>query len=98
MKLRLLAFLLLLTSVSAQNDAIVPGANLLIEGIQKIPASLADDVGGYTKSRAAELLSWHPVRREMLIATFFGDTPQIHQVKFPGAARTQLTFFNDRPT
>ena len=34
----------------------------------------------------------------MLIATFLGDTPQIHLVKFPGGARTQLTFFDDRPT
>jgi Tol biopolymer transport system component len=29
---------------------------------------------------------------------FFGETPQIHQVNFPGAARTQITFFDDRPT
>src|SRR5262249_24495261 len=72
--------------------------NLVIEGIPKIPASLASEVGRYTKGRAAELLSWHPTKREILIATFFSDTAQIHQVKFPGAARTQLTFFDDRPT
>ena len=32
----------------------------------------------------------------MLIETRFGDTSQVHQVKFPGGARTQLTFFPDR--
>ncbi len=94
----LVIFMLFPASTLAQTNEIAPGDNLVIEGIPKIPASLAEEVGLYTKSRAAELLSWHPIKREMLIATFFGDSPQIHQVKFPGAARTQLTFFADRPT
>jgi dipeptidyl aminopeptidase/acylaminoacyl peptidase len=34
----------------------------------------------------------------MLIATALGNTAQLHLVKFPGGARTQLTFFEDRPT
>lgn len=96
--LRTVVFLLLSSLVFAQTAEIVPGDNLVVEGVPKIPASLAKDVGRYTKGRTAELLGWHPVKREMLIATFFGDTPQVHQVKFPGAARTQLTFFDDRPT
>jgi dipeptidyl aminopeptidase/acylaminoacyl peptidase len=98
LKILLIVLLLSLTPVSAQDAAIVPGDNLVVEGIPPIPASLAAEVTRYTKSRAAELLSWHPAKREMLIATFFGDTPQIHQLKFPGAARTQLTFFDNRPT
>lgn len=96
--LPLVGFLLFPSSTIAQTGEIAPGDNLVVEGVPKIPASLAEDVGSYTKSRAAELLSWHPLRRELLIATFFGDTPQVHQVKSPGAARTQLTFFADRPT
>jgi dipeptidyl aminopeptidase/acylaminoacyl peptidase len=32
----------------------------------------------------------------MLIGTRFGDTVQVHRVRFPGGARTQLTFFRDR--
>jgi dipeptidyl aminopeptidase/acylaminoacyl peptidase len=90
--------LLVATSLFAQSQEIVPGENLVIEGIPKIPASLVTQVRRYTKSRTAELLSWHPTTREMLIATFFGETAQIHLVKFPGGARTQLTFFDDRPT
>jgi len=35
---------------------------------------------------------WNPLRREMLISTRFGDTPQLHLVKSPGGARQQLTF------
>jgi dipeptidyl aminopeptidase/acylaminoacyl peptidase len=98
MALGVTSWLLLLTSVFAQSREITPGDNLVSEGIPKIPASLAAAVGRYTKSRAADFLSWHPTRREMLIATFFGNTPQVHLVKCPGAARTQLTFFDDRPT
>ena len=32
----------------------------------------------------------------MLIGTRFGETPQLHLVKFPGGARTQLTFYPER--
>lgn len=96
MTLRLPAFLLFLTSVFAQTREFVPSDNLVVEGIPKIPASLTEDVSRYTKGRAAEILSWHPVKREMLIVTFFGNTPQVHQVKSPGAARTQLTFYDDK--
>ncbi len=80
----------------AQTGEILPGDNLVVEGIPKVPASLAEAVGRYTEFRSAGFSSWHPVRREMLIGTRFGETQQIHVVKFPGGARTQLTFFPDR--
>ena len=91
-------FMLCLASVVsfAQENVIVPGDNLIIEGVPKIPASLADEVGRYSEFRYAGFASWHPVKREMLINTRFGDTYQVHHVKFPGAARTQLTFFKER--
>src|SRR5207249_4890865 len=89
-------FLLLLSApAQAQTGDIVPGPNLVVEGIPPIPAALADKIGRYTEFRSAHLADWHPTRREMLIATRFGDTTQVHQVKFPGGARTQLTFFPD---
>jgi Tol biopolymer transport system component len=94
----ILPTLFLLISTGARAQEITPGSNLVVDGIPKIPASLAEEVGRYTKSRAAELLSWHPQKREMLIATTFAETPQLHRVTFPGGARTQLTFFADRPT
>jgi len=80
----------------AQSDVIAPNENLVAEGIPQIPASLAESVGRYSEFRAASFASWHPARREMLIETRFGDTYQVHLVKFPGGARTQLTFFPDR--
>jgi dipeptidyl aminopeptidase/acylaminoacyl peptidase len=95
----LITFFVPLAVLGAQDaTTIAPGENLVVEEIPQIPAALASEVGRYTKGRAAELLSWHPVKREILIATFFGETAQVHHVKFPGAARTQLTFFDDRPT
>jgi dipeptidyl aminopeptidase/acylaminoacyl peptidase len=78
-----------------QTGEVVPGDNLVVEGIPKIPAALADDAGRYAEFREAAFMSWHPSRREMLVITRFADTYQVHRVKSPGAARTQLTFFKD---
>jgi dipeptidyl aminopeptidase/acylaminoacyl peptidase len=86
----------LVLPAAAQEDVLRPGENLVVDGVGPIPKSLADDVARYTKARAASFVAWHPVKREMLINTFFGETPQVHHVAFPGAARTQLTFFEDR--
>ena len=61
-----------------------------------IPAALTADLERYSNIRGAALLDWHPVKREMLITTRFGDVPQIHRVAMPGGARYQLTFFPDR--
>jgi len=79
-----------------QAPTINPGENLVVEGVPAIPASIADDALRYTESRGASFTSWHPKRREMLISTRFGSTSQVHVVKAPGGARSQLTFFPDR--
>ena len=92
---RLTALFLLLFSAAATAQDIVPGPNLVVENIPRIPVSLAEKIGRYTEFRSASLVDWHPTEREILIATRFGDTAQIHQVKFPAGARTQLTFFAD---
>jgi dipeptidyl aminopeptidase/acylaminoacyl peptidase len=73
-----------------------PADNLVTDGIPEIPVTVAEAVGRYTEFRSAALAGWHPSRREMLISTRFGDTPQIHEVRMPGGARRQLTFFPDR--
>jgi len=92
----LVPVLLLGTLAFAQSDEIAPNENLVAEGIPKISASLAESVARYSEFRTAGFASWHPARREMLIETRFADTYQVHQVKLPGGARTQLTFFPDR--
>jgi dipeptidyl aminopeptidase/acylaminoacyl peptidase len=92
------AALLLVSNALAQTGGpvVVPGDNLVVEGVPPIPATLPEEVRRYTEFRSATLASWHPVRREMLISTRFGDTPQVHLLKMPGGARTQLTFFPER--
>jgi dipeptidyl aminopeptidase/acylaminoacyl peptidase len=93
----LILFLLFMaaSAVLAQSDEIAPGDNLVVEGIPKIPAALAEEAGRYTEFRWAVPMDWHPTKREMLIGTRFADIGQVHQIKFPGGARTQLTFFRD---
>jgi dipeptidyl aminopeptidase/acylaminoacyl peptidase len=94
--LRILVVLSLAILAFPQSTDIVPGDNLVVEGVPKIPASLAETVDRYSNFRGASLDSWDPVKREMLISTRFADTNQIHVVKMPGGARTQLTFYPDR--
>ena len=92
----LAAALLLPFGVAAQPAAVIaPAENLVVDGIPQIPAKLAADVRRYTESRSAGLAAWHPVSRELLISTRFGNTPQIHRVSTPLGARTQLTFFDE---
>ena len=79
----------------AQDGAIAPAENLIVEGVPAIPASLVETAGRYGSFRNATLADWSPTRREMLIATRFADTAQLHLVKMPGGERQQLTFFAD---
>jgi dipeptidyl aminopeptidase/acylaminoacyl peptidase len=93
---RIAGVLLLAAAAFPQSEVIVPNENLVVEGIPKIPASLAETLERYTNFRAANLQSWNPSAREMLITTRFADTAQVHLVKSPGGTRTQLTFYADR--
>ena len=98
MKVVSLALTILLWAVSLLSQAgdIVPNENLVVEGIPKISAGLAEAVRPYTESRTAGFQGWHPIRREMLITTRFGDTAQVHLLKMPGGDRRQMTFYPDR--
>ena len=77
----LVLFLTIITP--AQNPEIAPNENLIVEGVPKIPASLAETVERYTNFRGASLESWDPAKREILISTRFADTSQEHLVKMP---------------
>jgi dipeptidyl aminopeptidase/acylaminoacyl peptidase len=84
-----------LVPVHSQDSVIAPADNLIVDGVPKIPASLAEKAGRYGSYRSASLADWHPTKREMLIATRFAETPQLHLLQTPGGARQQLTFFAD---
>jgi len=75
--------------------AVRPTPNLVVDGVPAVPASLPGEVRRYTEARSAGLADWHPTRREILISTRFGNTPQLHRVAMPLGARQQLTFFDE---
>lgn len=91
----LTVFLVAAVCINAQQPVIPVTDNLVVEGIPSLPSALVDEVKAYTESRGAGLASWHPLKKEMLISTRFGNSNQIHYVKFPGGARTQITFFEE---
>lgn len=93
-RLHILSFIVVFLAVQApaQTSNFSPNENLVAEGVPPVPTALVEDARRYSNFRAAELASWHPLKREMLILTRFADSYQIHHVKMPGGARTQLTF------
>jgi hypothetical protein len=82
-------------TASAQEAVFPVPPSIRTEGIPPIPMSLAEAVAPYGTFRQARLLDWHPTERRVLITTSFGDVNQVHEVRTPGGARTQLTFFRD---
>jgi dipeptidyl aminopeptidase/acylaminoacyl peptidase len=90
--------LLSASSIAAQEPSITPPESIVAADVPAIPASLAETAGRYGAYRSANLADWNPVKREMLIATRFGDTPQLHLVSAPGGERHQLTFYPDAVT
>jgi dipeptidyl aminopeptidase/acylaminoacyl peptidase len=81
------------TTTSAAPEFLPVPANVTAQDLPPIPASIVQDLAPYASSRRAVLLGWHPTRREILIATAFGDTYQVHSVAGPAMDRQQLTFF-----
>jgi len=95
--LRTLALLVLVLPASAvaQDGTVPKPESILVEQVPPIPASVSEAMAPYTSFRNAFFVAWHPTRREMLVATTFGEAQQIHYVASPGGARTQLTFYED---
>ena len=83
----------------AADPSVVPlPDSLAAQGVPAIPRALADAVGTYSEARSASVYDWHPRERTLLIGTRFADTTQVHEVRFAGGARRQLTFFRDPVT
>jgi dipeptidyl aminopeptidase/acylaminoacyl peptidase len=86
-------FALVPCTAGAQEQQAIPfPATVKAEGIPPIPGSIADDLARYAAFRDAQLVAWHPTKRQIVINTTFGQYPQLHLVDGPGRARTQLTF------
>jgi len=82
-------------NADAPSDVVVPNAELHAEGIAPIPATLAAKIAPYTEFRPRTAVSWHPQRREIVVATRAVDTTQLHVVSQPLGPLAQLTDFPD---
>ena len=98
MRLVVAAGLLLAATVSAQERTLPVPPNVFVDGVPPIPAAISEGIAPYTQFRRARVLAWHPIERRLIISTRFGDVPQLHDVRVPGGARRQLTFFRDGVT
>jgi len=89
-------FLAINSDSFAQNKGIIkPTENFIVKNIPEIPSSIASELERYTETRGAASRDWHPTKRELIVTTRFGNTYQLHYIKNPGGARTQLTFFKE---
>ncbi len=91
-----LTALTLPTAAFAQDVAPAPvaakPAALEADGIPAVPQDLVDATRPYMEYRTASFVDWDPVTRSMLVSTRFGNVSQLHTVKAPGMARTQISF------
>jgi dipeptidyl aminopeptidase/acylaminoacyl peptidase len=93
--LRVALMLLLPAYANAQGATFAVPDKVKVDGVPPIPMSIVEGVAPYAQFRQARLLGWHPTSRRILISTAFGNVSQIHEVRAPGGARTQMTFFSD---
>jgi len=96
--LQFLVILLWPALATAQDPTFRVPDGIKIDGVPPIPMSIADAVAPYGQFRQARFLGWHPTERRILISTVFSNVSQVHEVRMPGGARTQLTFFRDGVT
>ena len=68
--------------------------HLQMEGIPPVPQHTRERLDPYRNARSALLTSWLP-DGGLLISTRFADSYQLHAVREPMGARTQLTFFTE---
>jgi len=73
----------------------VERGNLVLENVAEASAATLARLEPYSNVRSAQFAAWRPDGKGMLILTRFGQSTQIHSVAAPGAARFQLTFFDE---
>ena len=81
------------TPTPAPTAVVTPNANLVVQGIQPVPQSLADAIGRYNDFRGHAFSDWHPTQREMLVShrKAGANIAQIFRVTAPLTEGEQLT-------
>src|SRR5215470_11292055 len=70
----------------------------VVAGVPEVRPVVRERMLQYLNVRAASLVDTDDdgqLLRQVLISTRFGNTNQLHKVTQPGAARTQLTFYDE---
>jgi dipeptidyl aminopeptidase/acylaminoacyl peptidase len=73
----------------------VERGSLVLENVVEGSSATLARLAPYSNVRSAQFAAWRPDGKGMLVLTRFGQTTQIHSVAAPGAARFQLTFFDE---
>ncbi len=89
----LMALLLSGANILSGQVTRVERGELVLEDIPEIPIEVSERLLQYQNTRSASLRDWMPDGSGMLISTRFGETSQLHMLKTPAGARTQVTFF-----
>jgi dipeptidyl aminopeptidase/acylaminoacyl peptidase len=80
-------------ALAAAADVIAPNAHLVAENVPPLPAALAARVAPYTEFKPTLAVSWHPVKRELVVARRAVNTTQLHRIASPGGELMQVTDF-----
>lgn len=86
---------LMLGAASAAPVERIERGSLVLENVAEASPALLERLAPYSNVRSASFAAWRPDGQGMLVLTRFGETNQIHSVAAPGAARFQLTFFDE---
>ena len=97
MKNYLLALFLVILSLglSAEDRRLENNGNLILENIPPIPISIEGELSKFQNVRSAAFRGFSNTGDGVFVSTRFGNVSQLHYVGSPGAARTQITYFQE---
>jgi dipeptidyl aminopeptidase/acylaminoacyl peptidase len=90
-----LCFLVVVSTVSGQETRTENNGNLILEDIPAIPGSIKEDLSKFQNVRSAAFRGFNNQDEGLFISTRFGNVSQLHLVKSAGAARNQITYFQE---
>ncbi|MEP7262223.1 MAG: hypothetical protein ABI669_13530, partial [Usitatibacter sp.] len=67
----------------AAQEVVTPPGALTLDGVPPVPAEIALKLKPYGEFRPHGLMSWHPLKREMLVRRRLNATSQVHLVSEP---------------
>jgi dipeptidyl aminopeptidase/acylaminoacyl peptidase len=83
------------STLSGQDTTTENNGNLILEDIPAIPGSIKEDLSKFQNVRSAAFRGFNNQDEGLFISTRFGNVSQLHLVKSAGAARNQITYFQE---